>query len=269
MIKIAKGLYIHFSVFILFLVAAFSGTFHITAMAFITAVCHELCHLLASLLLKEKCHGIAVMPYGCRMFMNTVKSPVKEFFIASAGPFFNILMVLIMRKGPLYEINLAMALINLFPVMPLDGGRMLSSLIAFFTGSFRALSIMKIISLSGGIALTLLGIFQAIATGFNLSVFTAGAFLLFSAITDRGRESFYASVLEDYDKLEDGCSKTLILATRESLQARRILPLIPPTKYALIKVIGNDGKVKSEITEEELKREIIEKGAGIRLREIT
>ena len=41
--------------------------------------------------------------------MNTVKSPVKEFFIALAGPFFNILMVLIMRKGPLYEINLAMA----------------------------------------------------------------------------------------------------------------------------------------------------------------
>ena len=61
----------------------------------------------------------------------------------------------------------------------------------------------------------------------------------------------------------------MILVTRESLQARRILPLIPPTKYALIKVIGNDGKVKSEITEEELKREIIEKGAGIRLREIT
>ena len=269
MIKVAKGIYIHFTVFIIFLISALSGTWKITTMAFLTAICHELSHLLASLLLKEKCHGIAIMPYGCRLFMNTVKSPVKEFFIASAGPLFNLLMVLILRKGPLYEINLAMALINLFPVMPLDGGRMLSSFLASFMGGFRALSVMKIISFSGGIALTVLGIFQAIATGFNLSVFTAGAFLLFSAITDRGREAFYASALDECDKLEDGLKKAVILAVRENLPARRILSSVPPTKYALIKVIGKDGKVKSEITEEELKREIIEKGAGVRLREIT
>lgn len=269
MIKFAKGLYIHFSVFILFAVSCFSGTFLITAMAFITAICHELSHLLASLLLKEKCHGIAIMPYGCRLLVNTVKSPGKEFFIASAGPVFNLIMVLFVKEGPLYEINLAMALINLFPVMPLDGGRMVYSIISHVVGGFKALSVMRIISVSGGVLLTLLGIFQATVTGFNLSVFTAGAFLLFSAITDSGKEKLFACTLNYGDKLKGGCRKVFNIAARESLPARSILSSVPPTRYAVVTVIGDDGKVKSEITEEHLTKEIIEKGAALRLREIT
>ncbi|MBR6720456.1 MAG: hypothetical protein IKL74_06045 [Clostridia bacterium] len=269
MIKITKGLYIHFTFFIIFAASFFAGTFFITAMAFLTAMCHELCHLAAALLLKEKCHGIAIMPYGCKLFVNTGKDPLKECLVAVAGPAFNLLMLLFFREGPLFEINLAMSIINLFPVMPLDGGRIVFILVSFFVGSFKALSLMKIISVSGGVILSILGVFQAFTAGFNLSVFTSGAFLLFAAIADNGKTAFFADVLISDDKLKDGYAKVFMLAAKESLSARRILSLIPPGKYALIKVIDCNGNIKSEITEDMLKEKIIEKGAGVHLREIT
>ena len=115
----------------------------------------------------------------------------KELIIASAGPLFNALMAFLIKDGPLYDINMAMAIINLFPVMPLDGGRMVYALLSLAKGSFFAMSFMRRLSFSGGVLLTALGVYQAIFTGFNLSVFTAGTFLLFSAICENGKERLY------------------------------------------------------------------------------
>ncbi len=269
MIRLSKGFYIHYTVFVLFLVSFLFGTWKITFMAFLTAFCHELCHLFTALSLKEKCKGIAVMPYGCRLFTAKSKSPLKELLIALSGPLFNIIIALILKRGPLFDINFAMALINLFPIMPLDGGRILNVLLVFVTGPFKAVAVMKSISLFGGGLLAVAGVFQAILTGFNLSFFTAGAFLLFSAITQGGREDIYAGILTGENKLDDGAKQGRVIVARESLPARKILSFFPPGKYAVVKVVDNKGRIKKELTEDDVIGGIMGKGAGIRLYEIT
>ena len=269
MIKLCKGLYIHFSVIIVFLIAYFSKMLEVTAMAFITAFCHELCHLLTALLLKEKCRGIAVMPYGCRLYMTATSSAAKEFLIASAGPLFNVISLLFIKEGPLYDINLAMAVINLFPILPLDGGRMIYAVLSFVTGPFNATSFMKRISFSGGAFLTLLGVYQGILKGFNLSVFTAGTFLLFSAIFENGKERLYMENLISEKKLSATAKKCRVIAAAESLPLRKVLSFISPGDYAVIKIIGGDGSVKKEMTEDEIKEHIMSRGAGVRFREIS
>ena len=269
MIKVCKGLYLHFSLGLIFIIAIFSGTFEITVMAFLTAVCHELCHLTAALFLKEKCRGIGIMPYGCRLYMAESKSPVKEFFIASAGPLFNVLALVFVKVGPLRDINIAMAFINLFPVMPLDGGRMLYALLSIFKGPFFAVSAMRRISLTGGAMLIAAGIFQAFFMGFNLSVLTAGTILLFSAITEKGTERLFTGIFEDKGKLVSGAKRGRIIAAPENLPLRKVLSQIPHNEYAIVKVIGSDGKVKNEMSEDEIKDNILSLGAGVRFREIT
>ncbi len=269
MIKLYKGLYIHFSVGIVFLIAYFAGTAEITAMAFFTAICHELCHLATALFLKEKCRGIAIMPYGCRLYMSGAKSGIREFLIALSGPLFNVLSAVFVKEGPLYDINAAMAIINLFPVMPLDGGRMVYALLSIAKGPFFALSFMKRLSFFGGALLTALGVYQAVFTGFNLSVFTAGAFLLFSAISENGNERLYMGLFTEGKKLSAGAKKGKVIAASESLPLRKILSLISPGDYAIVKVIGKDGKIKSEMSEDEIKEKIVSLGAGVRFREIT
>ena len=269
MIKLGRGLYIHFTVGIVFLAAYFSGTFSVTVMAFLISVCHELCHLFTALMLKERCHAVAIMPYGCRLYMTGAASALKEFLIALSGPLFNVISVFLIKEGPLYDINMAMAIINLFPVMPLDGGRMVYALLSLAKGPFFALSFMRRFSFFGGAALTSLGVYQALFTGFNLSVFTSGTFLLFSAICENGKEKLYMGIFKECEKLSSGIKKGRIIVAGEGLPLRKVLPLISPGDYAIIKVVGSDGQIKREMTEEEIKDSILSLGAGVRFREIS
>ena len=146
---------------------------------------------------------------------------------------------------------------------------MMYALLSLVKGPFFALSFMKRASFLGGVLLTALGVYQAIFTGFNLSVFTAGTFLLFSVICENGKERLYMGIFSEGEKLSSGAKKGRIIAASESLPLRKVLPLIPPGDYAVIKGIGSDGKIKKEMSEDESKSEIISMGAGVRFREIT
>ena len=146
---------------------------------------------------------------------------------------------------------------------------MVYALLSLAKGSFFAMSFMRRLSFSGGALLTALGVYQAIFTGFNLSVFTAGTFLLFSAICENGKERLYMGIFSEGEKLSSGAKKGRVIVASESLPLRKVLPLISPGDYAVIKFLGSVGKKKKEMSEDEIKSEIISMGAGVRFREIT
>lgn len=93
---------------------------------------HELSHMAASLLLKEKVSSLRLYPWGCTLCLASAPCKAKSLMILAAGPLFNILMLL----PGIYPIeNLSLALFNLMPVMPLDGGAIVNTLFgrrAFF-----------------------------------------------------------------------------------------------------------------------------------------
>ncbi len=269
MIKIFGGFYVHVTFFIIFIISFFTGTFYETSIAFLMALCHELSHLLCALCLKERCRAIAIMPYGCKLLVTGVKKLSHEFFIAAAGPFFNLFMLIIFKNGPLFDINLAMLLINLFPIMPLDGGRMCYALLSLAKGPFVAIGLIKRISFFGGIFLVLLGIYQALFTGFNLSVLTSGAFLLFSAITDDSKlKIFKNSLVGERIKLKGKPKKAFFLAAEESVFARKILEYLPAEKYTFLAVLDKRGRFSGIIGEEEIFCRINQEGALVKLGDI-
>lgn len=268
-IKIFKGFYVHITFFLVFLISFLAGSFYVTASAFLMAFCHELSHLLSALLLKERCHGIALMPYGCRLFLNKPSTLSHEFLIALSGPLFNFLMLFLFPDGVLYDVNSAMVLINLFPLMPLDGGRMLFALLSVVKGPYMAVGLSKRISLLGGVFLSLLGIYQALFTGFNLSVLTAGAFLLFGAITDNSKiKIFKDSLAGERIKLKDTPKKAFFLAAKEEVFARKILEYLPAEKYTFLAVLDKKGRFSGIMGEEEIFRHINEEGALVKIGDI-
>lgn len=113
------------------------------------ALLHELGHLFAGIMLKMKVKKMAIMPAGFSVefslkendynqkILNSNLLEVKKIIVALAGPITNILVIIIIKliniqNNITYNIiyaNFLIALFNLLPIYPLDGGRILKSII--------------------------------------------------------------------------------------------------------------------------------------------
>ena len=79
---------------------------------------------------------------------------VKKIFVASAGPIFNIIAIIIcffldidlkLKENIIYS-NLLLTIFNLIPIYPLDGGRIIKSFLSLLFGKKRASKYTYIIS---------------------------------------------------------------------------------------------------------------------------
>lgn len=106
---------------------------------------HEAAHLVTAWLLRVPMRAINVHPIGtlARLGQET-GGPVRVFAVAAAGPLANLLLSLVLRGIDLLpgtagaeivnfarSFTLTLALVNLLPGLPLDGGRMLRAVIWF------------------------------------------------------------------------------------------------------------------------------------------
>ncbi|MDP4133319.1 MAG: hypothetical protein Q8882_04835 [Bacillota bacterium] len=201
--------------------------------------------------------------------MYTIKKPMHEFIIAFAGPLFNLIAVLCTRSGPLFQMNLAMLIINLVPVLPLDGGRMLKAFLCEYIGGFKCVSVMKTMGKVMGIICLSLGVLAALYKGFNLSIFVIGAFLFASALMDtEGSRQLCCTITDSKDKLNTESRYVKEIAAKENLPARELIPKIPVGHYAIISVTDDKGKICGRITEQQLTSSVVRFGARIKLGEI-
>lgn len=90
---------------------------------------HEICHLAALWLLREKAHSFHVSLWGCTITTGEM-SEWKQAFCILAGPVGSLALLFLRRKLPLIALcGLCHGLYNLLPILPLDGGRLLRLLL--------------------------------------------------------------------------------------------------------------------------------------------
>ena len=85
------------------------------------SVLHELGHIIMLLIFGARPTLIKLSFYGIGMKYEKHLSKVKELFVLLCGPAVNLALFVFFGN----EINLMLFLLNMFPVVPLDGGRIL------------------------------------------------------------------------------------------------------------------------------------------------
>jgi Zn-dependent protease len=200
--------YIHWSFWILLLwivlqalgqgglAAALSATGFVIAIFFCVYL-HELGHAMTARRYGIQTLDISILPIGGLARLERMpKSPIAEFWIAIAGPAVNVVIALVLASLfgikvvianmqnadilshslllQLVAINVSLAVFNLFPALPMDGGRILRSLLQLRMSRLRATEVAARVSryLAGvliiagfiyGFHLVLIGIFVLIA----------------------------------------------------------------------------------------------------------
>jgi len=154
-----------FLLLLIFLSMGFRWLFLIVAIFFFVTL-HELAHSFVAMKFGIRVKEITLLPIGgVASMMKLPEKPYQEFLISLAGPMFNIAIVVIFFiplyyvLGPavlfhplslksfshtiahIYWVNLALAIFNLIPAFPMDGGRILRAVLAGKVGYRRATKI--------------------------------------------------------------------------------------------------------------------------------
>lgn len=179
---------------IVILLSILAGYFIETATLFGIVLIHELGHVMAAKNFGWRVKEIQLLPFGGVVVVDEMASvPAwQEIIVTLSGPLQNGIMMLaamalqatgvISGEWSAYFIqaNMFLALFNLLPILPLDGGKLMQSLLCFWLPYQKVILFSCVISLIFSILLIAAAILHILYGGFQLNLFIIGLFLFYS-----------------------------------------------------------------------------------------
>lgn len=211
---------IDLKIFIFLIIFYFTKQIQIYTYIMIFAFIHEIGHLITGLLMGMKPEKLEIMPFGISVsfkikpqeYNKKIKKgnylEIKKIIVAIAGPLTNFVIIAIASKIKMgitqylmiTYTNFLIMIFNLLPIYPLDGGRILKSILHIYFGKRKAEKYINIIS---KITVCILTLISSIAILYiqNIAIFLIDMYLWYLTITENikynKREDIYKKILEN------------------------------------------------------------------------
>lgn len=230
-------------------------------MLFVSVTLHEFGHILAAKYFGLDTEKIIFTPIGEISVIKDIDTleTYKKCFIILAGPFVNIVFFIVlsffrMDLSVFKGINVLIAVFNLAPVYPLDGGRLLQAVLGDSLGVLTANRLIIKISYFLSLVIFLAGIVQVILYSYNISLLCIGIYLL--RINKKQylmmAFEFYKSIIGKRKRLTPGRVlriKHLLVSSESSI--KNVIVKLCWGVYTVI-YVHDDGYIGYTITEAQL-----------------
>ena len=148
-----------------------------------SVILHEMGHLTASMLYRKYPVSIGIMPTGISIGLHCAHSYTEEIVIAAAGPLMNLVYCTIAPCFPsaldqtVTSVSLFLCLLNILPIVTLDGGRVLRSTLAFLFGEVVADTVLQLTTSLCLVCLWILSLYIFFYSGINITLLVFSAYL--------------------------------------------------------------------------------------------
>ncbi len=242
---------------------AFTGKIFLFLTVTACAVLHELGHSVVAQANGYRLDKITLMPFGAVVDGDVEGlKPIDQIKIALAGPFVNLAVSIFFIAlwwiypscYPFTEVavttGLSLALVNLIPAYPLDGGRVVFALLCLYASKDKAQKICKITGVI--LALCLIALyFATVKSVNNISILFFGGFVLFGAV-GIGRTGRY---VRSYAFLSQESLRRGVPVKRQaidgSVTVKKMLSLLDPSCVNEVLVYSN-GKLVNVLSQEKI-----------------
>lgn len=235
---------------------------------FLCVLLHELGHALTAARYGVRTRDITLLPIGGVASLEKMpEKPIHEFFVAIAGPMVNVVILMVLLPITLYLdgwphelasmelsadsfllqiciVNMMLVGFNLIPAFPMDGGRVLRSLLALRLGRLKAT---RIAALTG----------QVFAVGFVIVGFFANPMLiLIGVFVFMGAQAEWRAVAQDeaFHDVRVGQLITAHFRVLHPSQPIREAADVLLQDYATDFLVMEDDRVSGVITRDEIIR---------------
>lgn len=256
---------------VVLLLFALLGLLPQAILIFSMVLIHEGFHLLTASLLGIEVEEVELLPFGgvARLGEELALYPQREILIALMGPLSSIMLGVVAYMFCSYHhllpflarINMTIGLFNLTPALPLDGGRILRSILTtkmgLYGGTKGALFLSKVLALLLG-GLSIYGVLRGMGSIFLLII----SFFVYYAAgkEDRGISTLMMKYIlrkrEDYRSLE--LSLMAIMVVRSHLTLRDLIKHLFPHRLHLFYVVDQDLSLLGVLLEMDIIEHLIE-----------
>lgn len=273
---------VHPGLFLVLAGAVILGLLGELLQAFLALTMHESFHAIAAHMLGYRIESVELLPFGgvARMQGGQFASPRAEFCIAMAGPVCNFIVAgaaaIAVRGLPALEYhlqyfitaNLALALFNLLPALPLDGGRMLRAILLRAMRPRAATLLTAWLGVACAAVLLGLSVLMLLEHAFNPFLLIMGVFLALGALRElrTAPEAQLASMLRRRDAVARGeALPARTLAVRGDTGAMEAARMLKASQYTVLLVLDQDMQVIGQLDEGRLLAGMAKHGRQVRV----
>jgi stage IV sporulation protein FB len=256
---------------IIVVISAFTGCIFEVSTLFGIVFIHELGHLACARYFGWTVTEIQLLPFGGVLHVEQHDQVTffEEMMVALCGPLQHVWMiglVVLGRNWGVFDVawcdffikaNLYIAVLNLIPIMPLDGGRIVQALLGYVTGYYHSLYWSVMSSLMFSFMIMSYATMQAYAYHFHLNLFVIGIFLLITnVLTYRQIPLYFFRFLMNRSKrrLSNDAKRICLIpiTVTEEVTLKDTLQLFKKEHYHLVYVLKPNGRIGAVLHEQKL-----------------